>query len=294
MTYYNVDVPRWPTGPPITVVDRHPVNAQIYIIREPAISGAMDKGPKRWYEEHRYFNVRRGRFVPCRIPPGRSLCLLLGWAVFFIIFVNVVLYEYSLQDLETVDIGFFLSVFLAPIILGVVYAVLVAANFKKVTFYFHIPMKPPIPRLLASASAGMVVGLMITPLVLVYSMPELFHGTNIYFVIIFLLYILPVTSVSWYSLIFVKKGGLAGFLFATVCGLAFPSMFVRHLLDIGISSYHTILDQAYFCFFFLVIDIVVYSFLLFLMRMTPDQVVMDLPTMLRKGARPGAHIEKEP
>jgi len=242
----------------------------------------MDKGPKRWYDEHRYFNVRRGRFVPCRLPPGRSIRLLLGWAVFFIIFVNVVLYIYAQQDLESIGVGFLITVFLLPIMLGVVYAVLVVTNFKKVTFYFHIPMHPPVPRLLASASAGMVVGLMITPLVLAHAMPELFRGSYIFFVVIFLLYFFPVTFVSWYSLIFVKKRGLACFLFAMACGLAFPSMFVTHLLDIGFGSYHVLLDLAYFCFFFLAIDIVMYSFLLFLMRMTPDQVVLDLPKTLAK------------
>lgn len=248
----------------------------------------MDKVPERWYEEHRYFNLGRGRFVPCHIPPRTSLLILLGWAAFFILFVNTVLYEFSLQDPESFGYNFFVMVFIVPIILGVVYVVLVVANFRKVAFYFHIPMYPPIPRLLASASAGMAVGLLITPFVLVYFMPELFDRYYLTFIIMFLLYILPVTSIGWYSLFFVRKGGLAGLLFATLCALAFPSMFVKHMLDIGMGSYRILLDLAYFCFFFLVLDIVMYSFLLFLMRMTPDQVVLDLPKTLAKARDRGA------
>jgi len=253
----------------------------------------MDKGPKRWYEEYRYFNVSRGRFAPCRIPPRKSLLLLLGWAVFFIIFVNMVLYDFSLQDPESFGMFFFMLVFLVPIVLGVVYVVLVAANFKKVTFYFHIPIYPPIPRLLASASAGMIIGLMATPLVLIYLMPELFISYYFFFIIMFLLYIFPVTSVSWYSLFFAKKGGLMGIPFVVLCSLAFPSMFVKHLMDVGMSSYRILLDLAYFCFFFLVIDIVMYSFLLFIMTRTPDQVILDLPKTLDK-ARGREMVERYP
>jgi hypothetical protein len=240
----------------------------------------MSKGRSPWYKGHIYFSVRKGRFMPCTVSPLSSVLVILVMGPVLIGYMAATIMEYCGQDLENVGWDFLYRLFIIPIFLGVIYSMTIAALLRKVTFYFHIPMRPPVPRLVASAAAGLVVGLWLSPLVLMYRMPEIMGSGNAGFLVLVIIYMLPVNTAGCYYLYITIKAGWSGALLVAMTALAMMSMLVNQVTTRGLATFMVLVDIAYFWLLFVVMDMVVLSVVLVIMMRTPDEVFEDLPETL--------------